>query len=114
MVPFAPALSVVLASMLALSRPAASAATETISLQPVADTTLFGIAPSNNLGGAVFLNAGTAGDGSRNRGLILFDVGGVIPAGSIITRAELTMDVVREPSTGRQDSNFILRRMLQS
>jgi hypothetical protein len=40
---------------------------ETIALNPVADTTLIEIASEANLGGAGFFNAGTAGNGFRNR-----------------------------------------------
>lgn len=110
---FASAVFVALVSVMAWSW-SVSAAIETIALQPIADTTLIEVAPLNNLGGAVFVNAGTAGNGNRHRGLFLFDVSSVIPAGSTITRAELTMDVVRQPSTGSQDSNFVLHRMLRS
>jgi hypothetical protein len=87
---------------------------ETISLLPIADTTLIETAPDNNLSGATFFNAGTAGNGKRNRGLILFDVSSAIPAGSTITSAELTLDIVRQPASGRQNSAFSLRRMFQS
>jgi hypothetical protein len=85
---------------------------ETISLQPVADTTLFEIAPGNNLGGADFFNAGTSGNGSRNRALLRFDVSS-LPAGSLITGATLNMDIVHQPSTGMEISFFDLRRVLQ-
>ena len=89
------------------------AGAETISLQPVADTTLFQIAPNNNLGGAGFFNAGTAGNGNRNRALLRFDISGSIPAGSIITSASVSMDVVRQPSSGMEISFFDLMRVLQ-
>jgi hypothetical protein len=87
---------------------------DVVSLQPIADTTLIETAPENNLGGANFFNAGTAGNGSRNRAVLLFDLDEVIPAGSIITSATLTMDIVRQPNSGLQNSNFDLRRVLQS
>lgn len=86
---------------------------DTVSLQPVADTTLFEVAPGNNLGGANFFNAGTAGNGNRNRALMLFDVGDSIPPGSIVTEATLSLDVVRQPRTGLQSSLFSLRRVFQ-
>jgi hypothetical protein len=105
--------STILALVLVLVWPV-SAGAETISLQPVADTTLIQGAPLNNLGGAGFFNAGTAGNGNQNRGLILFDLGSAVPAGAVIMRAELTLDVVRQPSSDRQNSDFVLRRMLQS
>ena len=85
---------------------------ETISLQPVADTTLIETAPDNNLGGVAFVNAGTAGNGSRNRALIRFDLSG-IPAGALISSASLSMDIVHQPSTGGEISMFDLRRVLQ-
>ena len=59
---------------------AVSVRAETISLQPIADTTLIEAAPDNNLSGSTFFNVGTAGNGKRNRGLILFDVTSAIPA----------------------------------
>jgi hypothetical protein len=86
---------------------------ETISLQPVADTTLFEIAPDNNMGGTDFFNAGTSGNGSRNRALVQFDLTG-IPAGAVINSATLSMDIVHQPSTGMQISFFDLHRVLQS
>src|ERR1051325_6247680 len=59
---------------------------ESISLQPIADTTLIESAPGDNLSGATFFNAGTAASGKRNRGLVLFDISS-IPDGSTITSA---------------------------
>jgi hypothetical protein len=85
---------------------------ETVTLQPVADTTLFEVAPDNNLGGATFFNAGTAGNGNRNRGLILYDVTS-IPAGSVITDVSVSFEVIRQPATGIENSLFSLRRVLQ-
>ena len=100
-------------SSLVLLGPAAGHA-DTISLLPVADTTLIEFAPDNNLGGADFFNAGTAGNGNRNRALMLFDPTELIPAGAVITSAQLSLLVVRQPNTGLQNSTFSLRRLLQS
>ena len=86
------------------------ATADTLTLQPIADTTLFSIGPDNNLGGAGFFNAGTAGNGYLNRGLLAFDLTG-IPAGSQIIGVSLTMDVIREPAADRQNSLFSLRRV---
>jgi hypothetical protein len=83
-----------------------------LTLQPSADTTLFEIAPDNNLGGADFLNAGTAGNGNRNRGLMVFDLTGV-PVGSVVTEVTLSVEVVRQPVTGLENSLFSLRRVFQ-
>ena len=85
---------------------------ETLIVQPVADTTLIQTAPNNNLGGATFFNAGTTGTGFRNRGLLRFDVS-EIPAGSTITEVTLSMEIVRQPAAGLQNSMFSLRRVFQ-
>jgi len=83
---------------------------DTLTLQSVADTTLFSIGPDNNLGGAGFFNAGTAGNGYLNRALLRFDLT-IIPSGSQIIGVSLSMDVVREPASDRQNSLFSLRRV---
>jgi hypothetical protein len=106
-------LSLVLAGTLGLLEPAIGSA-DTISIQPVADTTLIEFAPDNNLGGGDFFNAGTAGNGNRNRALMLFDPTELIPAGAVITSAQLSLNVVRQPNSGLQNSTFSLRRILQS
>jgi hypothetical protein len=87
---------------------------EVVELSTVADTTLMEIAPDHNLGGATFFNAGTAGTGSRNRALLLFDLNGFIPSGSHITEVSLRLDVVQQPVSGANSSTFGLRRVLQS
>ena len=43
---------------------------EVATFNPVADTTLIQVDPNANLGGANFFNAGTAGNGNRNRALL--------------------------------------------
>lgn len=101
-----------LLSALVLFSPARAA--ETVSLQPSADTSLMQVAPQNNLGGADFFNAGTSGIGTRNRALLFFDLGSAIPAGAVITGAELSMEVVHQPGSGQQNSFFSLRRMFRS
>ena len=86
---------------------------EIIALHPVADTSLIQVAPGNNLGGADFFNAGTAGNGNRNRALIRFDLSG-IPVGSTINFASLSFDIIRQPVMDLQTATFGLHRMLVS
>ncbi len=94
---------------------APSAHADTVTLKPDADTTLIEVAPDNNLGGASFFNAGTAGaNGLRNRALMSFILGGAIPPGSIITSVTLSIEVTRIPDSGAQSSLFFLRRTLES
>jgi len=87
---------------------------ETISLNPVADTTLIEYAADANLGGAGFFNGGTTGNGYRNRALMQFTLSDLIPAGAIINSATLTLDIVRQPASELQPSPFGLHRMLTS
>src|SRR5215203_1980012 len=70
------------------SRPA-SAATVTIAASK--DSSIFESDSNASGGGAPGIHSGTNGMGSRRRGLIAFDVAGVMPASSVITSAQLTM-----------------------
>jgi hypothetical protein len=83
-------------------------------LHPIADTTLIEIAKDSNLGAAGFFNAGFTGVSTRNRGLIQFALSEAIPAGSIITGATLTFDIIRQPSVDMDQDLFTLHRMLVS
>lgn len=82
-----------------------------LDLNPVADTTITSVAPDNNLGGDTFFNAGTAANGGISRGLLRFDIAGALPADAIVTWAQLTLEVVRQPQSP-VDSSFSLYRML--
>jgi hypothetical protein len=71
---------------------AASASAETVSVPSAADNTLIESATgasSNGAGPAVFAGRTSQATGSRRRALLLFDVAGALPAGVIVTRAEL-------------------------
>lgn len=89
----------------------AAAAPSVVTLQPVADTSLFSLTPDNNWGGATFFNGGTAGNLGINRGLLRFDLGGAVPPGSTILSATLTIEMVRMPAGSRRNSIFDLHRM---
>jgi hypothetical protein len=84
-----------------------------ITLNPVADTTLSETVPNNNNGGQTFFNAGTTQNGPRTRGLLMFDFGS-IPAGSLITSAELVVEAVGQPSDGFDTDTFGLSRVLKA
>jgi hypothetical protein len=99
-----------------VARPAAHA--DTVTLSPVADTTLFEHDPNNNLGADPTVAAGTTagvnGPAARSRALLKFDVAASIPTNATITSASLTIKVTKTPSPSRVDSIFDLRRVLQS
>lgn len=82
-----------------------------ITLNPSADTTLIEIDPNANLGGADFFNAGTAGNGNRNRALMVFSLSEFIPAGSTINNVSLVLDIVRQPGVDLAPALFGLHRM---
>jgi hypothetical protein len=85
-----------------------------VTLSPASDASLLEVAPDNNLGGASFFNAGTAGNGRRNRALLMFDLVGVIPMDSVITSVSLQMEMVRQPAVGLAASQFSLHRVEQA
>ena len=91
---------------------------DTVLLQPNADTTLFESSPGDNMGGWTHVSSGTTGsaaDRTRNRGLFRFDVAGALPNHAKITRATLNLHVVRVPGDmggGRSaSSTFLLHRV---
>lgn len=88
---------------------------DTVVLIPVADATLLEAAPSNSLGGATWMTAGTTQNFTTNRALMLFDITNTIPRGAKITAAKLTVSVTRAPPSMEHppDSSFTIRRMLR-
>ena len=84
----------------------------TVTLQPVADTTLIETEPNNNLGGAPFVNAGVTQNFTKNHGLIRFDLAGRVPPHSQITRADLILEVTHIPRDGFAPADFGLHRLL--
>lgn len=90
---------------------ALQARAETVTLKPVADTSLFENSPDNNLGRA-WLAAGTIKTGKKSRALIRFDLSSV-PANAVVTSATFTLRVVKLPSSG-PSSTFELHRVLKS
>lgn len=90
----------------------ASAASLDQPLSAVADTCLIEIAPDNNMGGQTYFNSGSNMQGLRNRGLLRFDLS-VIPPGSVIKSATMTIWCVGVPTDGPAASIFDLHRMLK-
>jgi hypothetical protein len=78
-----------------------------------ADTTLSQNYPNNNLGGLGFANSGTTQNFTTNRALYRFELSGVVPAGSVVTAAELVLEVTRVPVDGYNSSVFGLHRVLR-
>lgn len=86
----------------------------TVFLGPVADATLIEASPTNSLGGAVFFNAGTTQNYTRNHALLRFDPAAAIPSGATVTRATLTLNLTRRPRDGFHQSVMGLFPMLRS
>src|SRR5262249_20874131 len=83
-----------------------------VSLRPVADTTLFATFPDNNLGASTQLVGGGNGHGFARRALIRFDPASQIPTNAVVQSVTLTLKVVQVPSGGGIASAFDLRRVL--
>src|SRR6266404_3180413 len=86
---------------------------ETITLTPVADTSLLEAFPTNNFGGNEYFNSGTTQNYTANRGLLKFDLAAALPPNAKITAVTLTLEVVRTPVDGDNPSTFRLHRLLR-
>jgi hypothetical protein len=84
-----------------------------VSIIPVADTSLLEFFPSNNIGGAIELIAGTGENLTRHRPLIKFDVAGQLPTGARVTAAQLVLEVTKVPQNGFAFAEYGLHRMLK-
>ena len=83
----------------------------TITLSPVADTTLSQASPANNFGGETVLSSGSTDDALANRALLKFDIANFMPSNATIQKVTLTLTVTH--STALQASSFSLHRVLQ-
>jgi len=90
---------------------AATVLGDEVVLTPSADTTLIEVAPNNNLGGQNYFNSGTTQNGTRNRGLLQFDLS-QIPQNAAISSVDLYLEVVHVPSCGNAPSDFGLHPVL--
>ena len=68
---------------------------DTVTLNPVADTTLFEAIPTNNLGEEPTFISGTTASQHTNRALIRFDIAGSIPANATIQSVSLALTVTK-------------------
>jgi hypothetical protein len=85
---------------------------DSVTLHPVADTTLFATYPTNNLGSSSWLVAGANGfSTSPRRALIRFDPSIQIPSNAVIQSVTLSLNVLLLPSQG-VPSVFDLHRLL--
>jgi Immunoglobulin domain len=83
----------------------------TVTLRPVADTTVFQTYPNNNFGHYYLVAGTTAKQGERSRALFKFSPGTNIAPGAIISSVQLAFQVNRAPHTA-QSSTFDVCRML--
>ncbi len=90
-----------------------SAVADSITLTSCADTTLLEVVPDNNDGGMPFFNCGTTQNGTRNRGLVKFDIAGNLPLNCKITWAYLVLNVTHHSSAGLDIPYFELHRLLR-
>ena len=101
--------------MMSLLVVVAAVRADSITLRPVADTSLFELMPDNNLGAQTFLPAGvidSSGPITRERGLLRFDLS-QIPANAKISNAALTVSVVSDGAASTTFEAVYLHRMLQ-
>lgn len=108
--PRQPLRRIVALTSLALAGVCHPASAETMSLTPVADTTLQSALPNNNLGDGTSFQAGGRRQGGVARALLRFDIAGSLPAGATVNSASLTVNVVGVPS-GAVNSVFDLHRL---
>lgn len=83
-----------------------------MTLFPVADTTLFQNSPENNLGAIGTLVAGTTGAGQSNRALLKFDVAGMLPPSAVVQSVTLTLNVTK--TIAIDTHRFRLHRMVRA
>jgi len=86
------ALAIVCAVLVSSAQPA------TVTIGAAKDNSIYQNATSNSAGGGAGIFVGGAGNGSPRRGLVAFDIAGNIPAGSVITAAQLTMYLGNAPN----------------
>jgi hypothetical protein len=103
-----------LAAVAALLPTAGAARAQVVSIVSARDTTIFQNVPANSAGGAFTMFAGTEATPSPRRALLAFDVAGSIPAGSVITSAQLTLTLQGVAGGDTTPRAFGLHRLLSN
>lgn len=98
---------VILAALVLLAR--ADARGATLSVVAERDTSIYQAPPNSSAGGAAGIFVGSNGMGSPRRGLIAFDIASVVPVGSTITSASLSM--VHGAGSGGESVDVSLHRL---
>lgn len=104
-------MSALIPAVLGASLSTLSAAT--VTLNPVADTSIMQNNPNNSLGEQLSIPSGTTAGGAPTRVLLRFDPSATIPANAVITSVSLKM-VVNKENFVAPDAQFDLHRMLVS
>src|SRR6266516_400375 len=84
---------------------------ESITLTPIADTSIFESVPLNNLGALQSVVSGDTATVGPARALVKFGVAAALPAGARITRASFELTVIKE-SLLVEPATFELYRLL--
>lgn len=83
----------------------------TVTLRPVADTSLHEQVPENNLGRSSTILVGTTAQGNRTRALIRFDVSAALPPHANIHSARLQLFLTADASGGSGSLGIQVHRM---
>ncbi|HEX5471125.1 MAG TPA: DNRLRE domain-containing protein [Lacipirellulaceae bacterium] len=74
----------------------------TVTIGAMKDNTIFQSNSNNSAGGSAGIFSGANGQSSTRRGLIAFDIAGNVPAGSVITGAQLSLYLGNAPNSNVQ------------
>lgn len=88
-------------------------AAEVLEVKPVADTTLFQVAPGNNMGGHAHVAIGTTSVGGAARGMFRFDLS-AIPTNATVEMVTLTFDLPPLPRVDAGGSPYAIHRVLKA
>ncbi len=86
----------------------------TVTLHPIADTSIYSAFPTYNFGGGSTITAGGRPRGGESRALILFDVQDSLPGGAIIQSVSLRLVALGTPPNRAVDSVFDLNALTAS